>query len=476
MRPKKSQGRNTHTKGNGLHTSNTSHDTTSLEMTTQRKRDLLASVGFLEQDEELPQVHLTGSFRSNSSQISNHPRFHTDEKEEWYHEKEERRRHKQQMKEVHPVDFDEIEFDYGDDRSSNEYSCGETEDEELLENALEDDYDDDSQCSEREVSSRGGLCCRVTTKLIYIMALVAAFLYIFGDDSTTATVHDDSGLEVQPHEYFSYKGYKDGRIPDDDLAQYGVGLLFQGDDHGVTDDETFVEDGIDVENNLDSNINDINSKESFSKHSTGVPNEDSLWHDLAGYTDLSTPYNPEAGDIAFFWHIPKCGGTTLQDLMMHCIGMVGANEVGGTYASDESLQIIQVENGNRYVNVDVTQPDGIIHAQNMGFVSSGLADVVMSTRFHNVASLFAPRQQDSKIAQGRCFTLLRHPVKRAISMFYYLRDATWEHTYSEIYKSMTIEDYAVSQYTEDNWMGEFDSSVLVVFATSRPLLLNNFYQ
>ena len=437
-------------------------------MTTQRKRDLLASVGFLEEDEELPHVHLAGSFCSNSSSTAtsknhNHNyRPHTQEEEEYFHEKEERRRRKLQMKNVYPIDFDEIQsFDcYGD--GSKEYSYEREEDEELLENAIGDDYDDFSQCSQEDdevvIISRGGLCCQVATKLVYGMALVAAFLYIFSDDSTS-TALDGSGQEkVQQHEYFSYKGYKDGRIPDDDLAQYGGGLLFQGDDNGgFTDDESLDENDIDVKLNLDPNTNAGNSGEPYNKHATGVPNEDALWQDLTGYIDLSIPYNPEAGDIAFFWHIPKCGGTTLQDLMMHCIGMVGANEVGGTYASDnEPLQIIQVENGNRYVNVDVTQPEGIQHAQDMGFASSELADVVMSTRFHDVASLFIPRPSDSNIARGRCFALMRHPIRRAISMFYYLRDATWEHTYSEIYKSMTIEDYSISQYAEDNWMGEFD--------------------
>jgi len=40
-------------------------------------------------------------------------------------------------------------------------------------------------------------------------------------------------------------------------------------------------------------------------------------------------------------------------------------------------------------------------------------------------------------------------------MFYYLKDATWEHTYKEVYKDMTIEEYATSQYAEDNWMVRF---------------------
>ena len=66
--------------------------------------------------------------------------------------------------------------------------------------------------------------------------------------------------------------------------------------------------------------------------------------------------------------MPKSGGTTLQDLLMHCVGMVGANEIGGTYAKDTPpLEVIHLENGNRYVNVDMASPNGIVHAKEMGF-------------------------------------------------------------------------------------------------------------
>ena len=40
-------------------------------------------------------------------------------------------------------------------------------------------------------------------------------------------------------------------------------------------------------------------------------------------------------------------------------------------------------------------------------------------------------------------------------MFYYLKDATWENTYSEVYKTMTVEEWAASEYAEDNWMVRF---------------------
>ena len=149
--------------------------------------------------------------------------------------------------------------------------------------------------------------------------------------------------------------------------------------------------------------------------------------------------------------VPKCGGTTLQDLLMHCFGLVGANEIGGAYVKDTPpLNVVKLENGNRYVNVDMSNPTGIAHAKEMGFAQSGLANIVMTSWLDQTAAVF-----DDNEHKGRCLTLLRHPIKRAVSMFYYLKDATWEHTYSEVYKSMTIEEYAVSEYAEDNWMTRF---------------------
>ena len=145
----------------------------------------------------------------------------------------------------------------------------------------------------------------------------------------------------------------------------------------------------------------------------------------------------------------KCGGTTLQDMMSHCFGMIEANEVGRTDVKDE-LEIVTLDNGNRYVNVDMSNPDGIEHAKDLGFGASGLANVAVTSWFHDTASLF-----DDDINKGRCFALLRHPIRRAVSMFYYLKDATWENTYSEVYKAMDIEEYATSQYSEDNWMVRF---------------------
>ncbi len=168
---------------------------------------------------------------------------------------------------------------------------------------------------------------------------------------------------------------------------------------------------------------------------------------------------------------PQCGGTTLQDLMMHCFGMIGANEIGGAYVKDTGpLEVVKLDNGNRYVNVDMSNPDGIAHAQELGFGQSGLADVIMTSWLHPTAIVFGSGGDDVddtadgyEFHRGRCFTLVRHPIRRAISMFYYLKDATWEHTFSEVYKTMTIEEYAESQYSEDNWMGECMRVIRVLY-------------
>ena len=51
------------------------------------------------------------------------------------------------------------------------------------------------------------------------------------------------------------------------------------------------------------------------------------------------------------------------------------------------------------------------------------------------------------------FALFRHPIKRAASMFYFLRsniNASSKH-YAQLEK-MTLEQYAVSKYVENNWL------------------------
>lgn len=99
-----------------------------------------------------------------------------------------------------------------------------------------------------------------------------------------------------------------------------------------------------------------------------------------------------------------------------------------------------------YVNIDTTTPTGISRAKSMGFADSHLANVVVSPLLFETNELF------TQTAKGRLFSIFRHPIARAISMFYYLRVADWEPTYSPEMKEWTIEQYAVSHLVENNWV------------------------
>ena len=48
--------------------------------------------------------------------------------------------------------------------------------------------------------------------------------------------------------------------------------------------------------------------------------------------------------------------------------------------------------------------------------------------------------------------VFRHPVDRAVSMFFYIQIADWEPTYNPELAKMTISEYAVSPNIENNWM------------------------
>ena len=99
-----------------------------------------------------------------------------------------------------------------------------------------------------------------------------------------------------------------------------------------------------------------------------------------------------------------------------------------------------------FVNIDTHSVEGIQHAKEIGFPESGLAEVIITTFVHEVNDL------GSFSHMLRFFTVLRHPIERAISMFYYIQVADWEATYHPELQNMTIEEYALSNRAEDNWM------------------------
>lgn len=137
----------------------------------------------------------------------------------------------------------------------------------------------------------------------------------------------------------------------------------------------------------------------------------------------------------------------MKHLFGQCMNLVAATESGlsDEHGTDKDLQVTWNE-GMSFVNVDTSTPHGISRAKSLNLARSGLADVIITPLVYEMADIF-----DGQF-QGRLFTMIRHPIDRAVSMFYYLQHATWESTYDPSLASMTLEEYAKSGKAEENWM------------------------
>jgi len=103
--------------------------------------------------------------------------------------------------------------------------------------------------------------------------------------------------------------------------------------------------------------------------------------------------------------------------------------------------------GENFVNVELRTEEGIQRAIDLNVIGSGLVDVVFASRLNQVKSIFHPPSN-----QARCFTLMRHPVDRAVSLFYYLKNAAHEQSYNKEMSDMNIDEYIESKKAESDWM------------------------
>lgn len=174
-------------------------------------------------------------------------------------------------------------------------------------------------------------------------------------------------------------------------------------------------------------------------------------------------------DVPVFWHILKSGGTSIKDIYGTCMSKVEASETGilKGHDADKALDVIQVSDGGiHYVNVDTTTPAGLVRAKEFKLIESGRADIVFTPLIHEASELFSPDHR------AQCFAIFRHPVERAISLFHYLKKAHWEPTFSKkLEKINTLEDYAVSEFAEDNWMVRFLTNKMTEKVTHKELAI-----
>ena len=198
---------------------------------------------------------------------------------------------------------------------------------------------------------------------------------------------------------------------------------------------------------------------------------------LRYYADMSDPYRRDT-DTAFFFQVPRSGGSTIKDILGKCLRLVMSTEVGirDGHGSDTVLQVLggggaragsptdenDKEEGNdasnnvngggssiqgriQYVNVDTSNAFGIQRAASMGLASSGLADVIVSSYFHDASMLFDLHHQ------GRAFLILRDPIERATSAYYHRVKTVGDLDASVI----TLEEYAKGNGIENNWLTRF---------------------
>jgi len=145
------------------------------------------------------------------------------------------------------------------------------------------------------------------------------------------------------------------------------------------------------------------------------------------------------------------GGTIIERALGKCYNFTQTSESGVLSPENQtgnSLRIVPLF-GKKYLNVDTTTLSGIKHAKKLGLTSSNLVDVIYSPLLHQSTELF------SSSRKGRMFTLFTHPIKRAISMYYYLQNATWDPMYNPSLVNTTFEQYAISKSVENNWLTRF---------------------
>jgi len=135
---------------------------------------------------------------------------------------------------------------------------------------------------------------------------------------------------------------------------------------------------------------------------------------LSRLTNLTYPYDPSA-ETPYFWDVHFTGESVVESIMSNCHGLVTACEVGLRQPDydEEKLGVFELR-GARYVNVDVSSVEGIERAGRLGLAGSGMADVITSPMFHEVARGVFGRGG----RRGRMFTMFRDPIDRALGMYY----------------------------------------------------------
>lgn len=162
--------------------------------------------------------------------------------------------------------------------------------------------------------------------------------------------------------------------------------------------------------------------------------------------DQDLPFQ-ESNQVPYFWHIHKSGGSTLKHLMV-CLERVQTRRMTLPECNDneDTIHTCKLEWGT-VVNADASSPEGIERINKLGLLRENIPNLVIDT-----SRVFEALSILSEERRGRLFIVMRDPVERAISKYYYTKIATWERNWHPEIVNMTMIEFANSRYCYDNWV------------------------
>jgi len=164
------------------------------------------------------------------------------------------------------------------------------------------------------------------------------------------------------------------------------------------------------------------------------------------FSDVWEPIEDQ--DTPFLWNIPQGGANTILNTWSSCLGLVLASSKGAQ-TTNITLEVqtniasnIGYLHTPRYVNVNTQNEYWIHQCKQRGLLESGLADVFESEHLTVAANnLFTPTNK------ARGVVMIRHPVKRVIDYYYYMKDIA-----SAASESSSFEAFVESNQMVDNYV------------------------
>lgn len=172
----------------------------------------------------------------------------------------------------------------------------------------------------------------------------------------------------------------------------------------------------------------------------------------------------EKPPVPVFVHLPKCGGTYfylnyfLPNLLRAYV-QNGYDGIPVSYALTDSQNrtVLRVITAMQEPPIETFTFDAIKIPIEVFKQKKAKGKVGPIVGFGLVAN--SPTQASLDLMHSWCpdnlefILLLRDPLRREESLFYYLRDvATWENTYDPEFKTMTFEQYLDSDHLEPDWV------------------------